>query len=118
MTVYVHIMPQVWSSEVLREQFLVLPLPAVRCLLASEATSVAAENTALVALAGWVEEGTAGRAATLAQRSELLSMVRHGVVFGVLFGDCFGVAVGGWLVLSRAAIWSCGLPVRTPHWWL
>jgi hypothetical protein len=68
-------MLQVWSSEVLREQFLALPLPAVRCLLASEATSVAAENTALVALAGWVEEGTAGRAATPAQRKELLSMV-------------------------------------------
>jgi hypothetical protein len=68
-------MSQVWSLEVLREQFLALPLPAVRCLLASEATSVAAENTSLVALAGWVEEGTAGRAATPAQRQELLSMV-------------------------------------------
>jgi hypothetical protein len=67
--------PQVWSSEPLREQFLALPLPAVRCLLASEATSVAAENTALVALAGWVEEGPAGRAATPVQRKELLSMV-------------------------------------------
>jgi hypothetical protein len=67
---------QVWSSEALREQFLALPLPAVRCLLASEATSVAAENTALVALAGWVEEGPSGRAATPAQRKELLSMVR------------------------------------------
>lgn len=69
---------QVWSSEALREQFLALPLPAVRCLLASELTAVAAENTALVALAGWVEEGPAGRAATPAQRKELLSLVSQG----------------------------------------
>lgn len=66
---------QVWSSEVLREQFLALPLPALHCLLASESTSVAAENTALVALAGWIEEGAVGSSATAAQRRELLSLV-------------------------------------------
>lgn len=67
---------QVWADETQREQFLALPLPAVRCLLASEATAVASENTALVALAGWVEGGPAGRAASSAQRKDLLSLVR------------------------------------------
>jgi hypothetical protein len=34
-TAFVCSLSQVWSSEVLREQFLALPLPAVRCLPAS-----------------------------------------------------------------------------------
>jgi hypothetical protein len=53
-----------------------------------------AENTARVALAGWVEEGTAGRAATPAQRKELLSMVsiKPAVCLCVWL---FGFAVGG-----------------------
>jgi hypothetical protein len=59
----------------MREQFLALPFPAVRCLLGSEATAVATENTALVALTGWVEEGLHGRGTTAAQRKELLSLV-------------------------------------------
>lgn len=71
---------QVWACESLRDQFLSLPLPAVRCLLASESTAVAAENTALVALTGWVEEGPHGRGATAAQRKELLSLVGGVVV--------------------------------------
>ncbi|WIA35734.1 hypothetical protein OEZ86_004136 [Tetradesmus obliquus] len=78
---------KVWASEALREQFLALPLPAVRCLLASEATCVAAENTALVALAGWVEEGAAGQAATPAQRKELLSLIRLPFLTSSFIGD-------------------------------
>jgi hypothetical protein len=66
----------VWGSEGLRDQVLSLPLPALRCLLASEAAAVAAENTALVVLIGWVEEGVHGRGTTQAQRRELLSLVR------------------------------------------
>lgn len=66
---------QVWACETLREQFLSLPFSAVRCLLGSDATTVAAENTVLVALTGWVEEGTHGRSTTGAQRKELLSLV-------------------------------------------
>lgn len=66
-----------WACESLREQFLALPLPAVRCLLGSELTAVATENTALVALTGWVEEGPHGRAATAAQRKELLGLVSN-----------------------------------------
>jgi hypothetical protein len=65
----------VWSCEALREQFLALPYPAVRCLLDSSLTAVATENTALVALTGWVEEGPHGRSTTSAQRKELLSLV-------------------------------------------
>lgn len=83
---------QVWASEALREQFLALPLPAVRCLLASEATCVAAENTALVALAGWVEEGAAGQAATPAQRKELVSLVSE------ILGSKEVSRLSGWLV--------------------
>ena len=66
---------QVWACESLRDQFLALPYPAVRCLLASEGTTVATENTALVVLTGWVEEGLYGRNATAAQRKELLNLV-------------------------------------------
>lgn len=66
---------QVWACETLREQFLTLPFSAVRCLLGSDATAVAAENTVLVALTGWVEEGSHGRSTTGAQRKELLSLV-------------------------------------------
>lgn len=73
---------QVWACEALREQFLALPYPAVRCLLGSEATAVATENTALVALTGWVEEGAHGRATTAAQRKELLSLVRIKLTVG------------------------------------
>jgi hypothetical protein len=110
---------QVWSSEVLREQFLALPLPAVRCLLASEAASVAAENTALVALAGWVEEGQAGRAATPAQRSELLSMVSDVPVRDcvLLWWAAVCVSVGGDLVSWWASSWCVIARVRTLHWW-
>jgi hypothetical protein len=69
---------QVWACETLREQFLSLPFSAVRCLLGSDATAVAAENTVLVALTGWVEEGTHGSSTTSAQRKDLLSLVRVG----------------------------------------
>lgn len=56
-----------------------LPLPALHCLLANESTSVAAENTALVVLAGWIEEGPVGRTVSAAQRRELLSLVSGGI---------------------------------------
>jgi hypothetical protein len=65
----------VWGCEALRDQLLGLPFPALRCLLGADVTAVAAENTALVVLVGWVEEGRHGRAATPVQRKELLSLV-------------------------------------------
>ena len=74
--------PQVWACETLREQFLALPFSAVRCLLGSESTAVAAENTVLVALTGWVEEGSHGRSTTAAQRKELLGLVSLSVSKG------------------------------------
>lgn len=77
---------QVWGCESLRDEFLALPFPAVRCLLGSELTAVAAENTALVALTGWVEEGTHGRSTTAAQRKELLGLVSVAC-------DCRGVCI-------------------------
>ncbi|KAF8057900.1 BTB/POZ domain-containing protein [Scenedesmus sp. PABB004] len=78
---------QVWSSEALREEFLRLPEPAVRCLLASEGTAVASENTALVALGGWVEEGAGAAGLTPAQRRELLGLVRLPYLSSSFVGD-------------------------------
>lgn len=42
----------------------------------STRTQVAAENTALVVLAGWVEEGPQGHRSTTEQLKELLGLVR------------------------------------------
>lgn len=88
---------QVWSCEALREQFLALPYPAVRCLLDSGSTAVATENTVLVALTGWVEEGPHGRSTTSAQRKELLSLVSQWLVLSARGESVWGLCVCGWV---------------------
>eukprot|EP00879_Flechtneria_rotunda_P018787 GHRR01019720.1.p1 GENE.GHRR01019720.1~~GHRR01019720.1.p1 ORF type:complete len:287 (+),score=51.88 GHRR01019720.1:438-1298(+) len=125
---------KVWSTEQLREQFLALPLPAVRCVLASESTSVATENTALVALAGWVEEGRAGRSTTVAQRKEVLSLIRLPFLTSAFIGDilhtvpwvadtldtrqllnAFQFAAASDSTRQRLASYECGPSALTPH---
>eukprot|EP00775_Hariotina_reticulata_P008852 gene8853-9031_t len=125
---------KVWADEAQREQFLALPLPAVRCLLASEATAVASENTALVALAGWVEGGPAGKAATPAQRRDLLSLIRLPYLTSSYIGDilhsvpwikdaldcrqllnAFQFAVASETTRQRLSTYEYGPSALTPH---